>query len=168
MGSIGMLVEQGGSPRGGRAVETDDGYVLTLRQRVFDHYETSFATLSAAVRNRQTLNQYFHDTFQQETNSGKAAVYILPDNPSNHLYDVVNMLRAHGVEIHRSESDITVNKAYSYESGKAERMALKKGGFLIYTDQPRHLFINTVMQREMAIEDSIMYDMASWSAPLAF
>ena len=168
MGSIGMLVEQGGSPRGGRAVETDDGYVLTLRQRVFDHYETSFATLSAAVRNRQTLNQYFHDTFQQETNSGKAAVYILPDNPSNHLYDVVNMLRAHGVEIHRSESDITVNKAYSYESGKAERMALKKGDFLIYTDQPRHLFINTVMQREMAIEDSIMYDMASWSAPLAY
>ncbi len=168
MGSIGMLVEQGGSPRGGRAVVTDDGYILTLRQRVFDHYETSFATLSAAVRNRQTLNQYFHDSFQQETNSGKAAVYILPDNPSNHLYDVVNMLRAHGVEIHRSESNITVNKAYAYESGKAERLALKKGDFLIYTDQPRHLFINTVLQREMAIEDSIMYDMASWSAPLAY
>ncbi len=50
MGSIGMLVEQGGHSRGGRAVETDDGYILTLRQRVFDHYETSFATLSAAVR----------------------------------------------------------------------------------------------------------------------
>ena len=58
MGSIGMLVEQGGHSRGGRAVETDDGYVLTLRQRIFDHYETSFATLSAAVRNRKTLNQY--------------------------------------------------------------------------------------------------------------
>ena len=27
MGSIGMLVEQGGHSRGGRAVETDDGYV---------------------------------------------------------------------------------------------------------------------------------------------
>ncbi|MDE0588301.1 MAG: hypothetical protein OSB64_08220, partial [Candidatus Marinimicrobia bacterium] len=31
-----------------------------------------------------------------------------------------------------------------------------------------HLFINTVLQREMAIEDSIMYDMATWAAPLAY
>jgi len=168
MGSIGMLVEQGGHSRGGRAVETDDGYILTLRQRVFDHYETSFATLSAAVRNRQTLNQYFHDTFQQKTNTGKSAVYILPDNPGNHLYDVVNMLRAHGVEVRKAKANFTVNKAHAYESGKASRQVFNKGDFLIYTDQPRHLFINTVMQREMAIEDSIMYDMASWAAPLAY
>ena len=33
MGGIGMLAEQGGHSRGGRAVETDDGYVLTLRQK---------------------------------------------------------------------------------------------------------------------------------------
>jgi hypothetical protein len=59
MGAIGMLVEQGGHSRGGRAVKTDDGYTLTLRQRIFDHYETSFATLSAAVRNRQTLINTF-------------------------------------------------------------------------------------------------------------
>lgn len=168
MGSIGMLVEQGGHSRGGRAVETDDGYILTLRQRVFDHYETSFATLSAAVRNRQTLNQYFHDTFQQKNNTGKSAVYILPGNPSNHLYDVVNMLRAHGVEVRQAKANFTVNKAHVYESGKASRQVFNKGDFLIYTDQPRHLFINTVMQREMAIEDSIMYDMASWAAPLAY
>ena len=168
MGSIGMLVEQGGHSRGGRAVETDDEYILTLRQRVFDHYETSFATLSAAVRNRQTLNQYFHDTFQQKTNTGKSAVYILPDDPSNHLYDVVNMLRAHGVEVRKAKANFTVNKAHAYESGKASRQVFNKGDFLIYTDQPRHLFINTVMQREMVIEDSIMYDMASWAAPLAY
>ncbi|MEA1881713.1 MAG: M14 metallopeptidase family protein, partial [Candidatus Marinimicrobia bacterium] len=168
MGSIGMLVEQGGHSRGGRAVKTDDGYVLTLRQRIFDHYETSFATLSAAVRNRNTLNQYFHDTFKQSTNKGKAAVYILPDNPGNHLYDVINMLRTHGVEIHRANSDFVVAKAHDYEDRKQGRQEFKKGDFLIYANQPRHLFLNTVLQREMAIEDSIMYDMATWSAPLAY
>ena len=168
MGSIGMLVEQGGHSRGGRAVKTDDGYFLTLRQRIFDHYETSFATLSAAVRNRQTLNQYFHDTFQQKTNTGKSAAYILPDNSSNHLYDVLNMLRIHGIEVHRAKANFTVNKAFNYEDGEADRGLFKKGDFLIYTDQPRHLFINTVFQREMSIEDSIMYDMSTWSAPLAY
>ena len=32
MGSIGMLVEQGGHSRGGRAVKTDDGYKVTNRK----------------------------------------------------------------------------------------------------------------------------------------
>ena len=88
MGSIGMLVEQGGHSRGGRAVETDDGYVLTLRQRIFDHYETSFATLSAAVRNRRELNQYLFDSFKQNTNKSKSKAYILPNNQDGYLYDV--------------------------------------------------------------------------------
>ena len=168
MGSIGMLVEQGGHSRGGRAVETDDGYILTLRQRIFDHYETSIATLAAAVRNRQTLNKYFYDSFQQKTNTGKAATYILPNDSNNHLYEVINMLRVHGVEVQRAKEDFTVNKAHTYETGKAARKVFNKGDFLIYTDQPRHLFINTVMQRDMAIEDSIMYDMSTWAAPLAY
>ncbi len=105
MGSIGMLVEQGGHSRGGRAVETDDGYVLTLRQRIFDHYETSFATLSAAVRNRKTLNQYLFDSFKQNTNKSKSKAYILPDNQDGYLYDVLNLMRFHGVEIKQATSD---------------------------------------------------------------
>ncbi len=168
MGAIGMLVEQGGHSRGGRAVKTDDGYTLTLRQRIFDHYQTSFATLSAAVRNRQTLNQYFHDSFQEKTNKGNAAAYIFPDNTHNYLYDVMNMLMAHGIEIHQAKTDFNVIKAHNYKDGIANRHEFKKGDFVIFTDQPRHLFINTVLQREMEIEDSIMYDMATWSAPLAY
>ena len=168
MGAIGMLVEQGGHSRGGRAVKTDDGYTLTLRQRIFDHYETSFATLSAAVRNRQTLNQYFHDSFQEKTNKGNAAAYIFPDNTHNYLYDVMNMLMEHGIEIHQAKTDFNVIKAHNYKDGIASRHEFNKGDFVIFTDQPRHLFINTVLQREMEIEDSIMYDMSTWSAPLAY
>ena len=168
MGAIGMLVEQGGHSRGGRAVKTDDGYTLTLRQRIFDHYETSFATLSAAVRNRQTLNQYFHDSFQEKTNKGNAAAYIFPDNTHNYLYDVMNMLMEHGIEIHQAKTDFNVIKAHNYKDGIANRHEFNKGDFVIFTDQPRHLFINTVLQREMEIEDSIMYDMSTWSAPLAY
>ena len=168
MGSIGMLVEQGGHSRGGRAVETDDGYVLTLRQRIFDHYETSFATLSAAVRNRKTLNQYLFDSFKQNTNKSKSKAYILPDNQDGYLYDVLNLMRFHGVEIEQATSDFMVNKAYDYETGKSSRKVFKKGDFIIYADQPRHLFVNTLFQREMEIEDSIMYDMSTWSIPLAY
>jgi hypothetical protein len=42
------------------------------------------------------------------------------------------------------------------------------GSFIISTDQPEHLFINTLMRRELEIRDSVMYDMSTWSVPLAY
>ena len=80
----------------------------------------------------------------------------------------MNMLMEHGIEIHKAKTDFNVIKTHNYKDGIANRHEFKKGDFVIFTDQPRHLFINTVLQREMEIEDSIMYDMATWSAPLAY
>ena len=57
MGAIGMLTEQGGIAAG-RAVETEDGYVLTLRQRIWDHYTTSIAQVKTAAANRRALIEY--------------------------------------------------------------------------------------------------------------
>ncbi|MDE2996311.1 MAG: M14 family zinc carboxypeptidase, partial [Bacteroidota bacterium] len=65
-GAIGMLAEQGGHSRGGRAVETSDDYVLTLRQRAWDHFATSMAVVEASVANRQALLTYFRDFFDPD------------------------------------------------------------------------------------------------------
>lgn len=61
MGGIGMLARKGGHSRGGRAVETNDGYVLTLRQRVFDHYKNGISIVKTSVENRDELLNYFKD-----------------------------------------------------------------------------------------------------------
>lgn len=167
MGAIGMLTEQGGHSRGGRAVETEDGYVLTLRQRVFDHYLTSLAAIKTAVDNREGLLRYFRNTFSPASKKSDAAAYILPDDPSGYAYDVVNILMQHGVQVNRAEADFSVN-ANNYWGGGATRTSFDAGAFVIPTDQPHHLFLNTIMQRDMAIEDSVMYDMATWAAPLAY
>lgn len=167
MGAIGMLTEQGGHSRGGRAVETEDGYVLTLRQRVFDHYITSMAAIKTAVDNREGLLRYFRDTFAPASNKGNAAAYILPDDPRGYAYDVVNILMQHGVRVERADAGFSTN-ANNYWGGAATRTSFDAGAFVIPTDQPHHLFLNTIMQRDMAIEDSVMYDMATWSAPLAY
>ena len=81
MGAIGMLTEQGGHSRGGRAVKTNDEYVLTLRQRVFDHYTTSFATITTAVERREDLLNYFRDFFVNSTN--EAGAFLFPDDAAN-------------------------------------------------------------------------------------
>lgn len=168
MGSIGMLTEQGGHSRGGRAVETNDGYVLTLRQRIFDHYTTSFASLVTVVENRADLQQYFRDFFTPAANESATKAYLLPDNPNDYTYDVIKLMLDHDVVVHRADDGFTVNDARDYWEDTPNRTAFEAGTFVISTDQPKHVFINTILQREMAIEDSVMYDMSSWSAPIAY
>ena len=169
MGAIGMLREQGGHSRGGRAVETEDGYVLTLRQRVFDHYTTSMAALETSVSNREALLRYFREAFSPSTNESDVAAYLLPEDAGTYLPDVLDMLLQHGVRVERADSAFAVPAARSYwndDAAAADTFAA--GTYIVSTDQPRHLFINSVMQQQMAIEDSVMYDMATWSIPLAY
>jgi len=170
MGAIGMLNEQGGHSRGGRAVETEDGYVLTLRQRIFDHYTTSLASLKTAVDHREGLLRYFRNSFAPATNKGSAAAYLFPDDPnrSAYLYHVIGMLMQHGVRVERADAAFSVGDARSYWDDAPQSQSFVAGTFIVYADQPRHLFLNTILQRRMAIEDSVMYDMASWAAPLAY
>ena len=169
MGSIGMLREQGGHSRGGRAVETNDGYVLTLRQRIFDHYLTSFAGIKTSLDNREELLRYFREALTPGNDpERREKAYILPDLDNMYTHRIVDMMMAHGVDVERAEQAFSVTDARDYWTAEPARMEFDRGTYLIRTDQPRHLFINTIMQRQMAIEDSIMYDMATWSAPMAY
>jgi Zinc carboxypeptidase len=169
MGAIGMLSEQGGHSRGARAVTTNDGYVLTLRQRIFDHFTTSMAVIRTAVANREGLLEYFRSFFGPETDKSETRAYLLPDDGGNgYTYDVIDILLRHGVRIDRASEEFEVRDASSYRDGDVHRRRFKPGTFVIRTDQEEHVFINTLMQRQMEIEDSVMYDMATWSIPLAY
>lgn len=168
MGGIGMLAEQGGHSRGGRAVKTNDGHILTLRQRIFDHYKNGISIVKTSVENRTGLLEYFKAARSQSTQKGNTKAYILPNNPNDYTYDVVNMLLRHQVQVEQATQDFTVRNAFNYWDGTAGNRDFKAGDFIIKTDQPAHLFINTLFRRQMEIRDSVMYDMATWSVPLAY
>ena len=168
MGAIGMLVEQGGIG-GGRAVETDDGQVLTLRQRVFDHYTTSIATLKKAAERKSALIEY-----------GREAMNPASSKVSTQAYTFYQMiLRAictkfstfcFAMELRskKAPQNLHFPQSEAFETIAQARQSFPSGTFIISTDQSRHLFINTVMKQFMEIEDSVMYDMSTWSAPLAY
>jgi hypothetical protein len=168
MGAIGMLAEQGGHSRGGRAVETEDGYILTLRQRIFDHYTNSMATIRTAMQNRQDLFGYFRTFFQPESKKTNTTAYFLPDNQQDYTPQVIEMLLKHGIQVHQAAENFQIRNAYSYWSGESRSRSFPKGTYVIKTDQPRHMMVNTLMQRQMQIEDSVMYDMATWNIPMAY
>ncbi|MEP1032009.1 M14 family metallopeptidase [Ekhidna sp.] len=167
MGAIGMLTEQGGHSAGGRIVETNDGYHLTLRQRVFDHYTTSIATIKASAENRKALLQYSYDAWKPVNSKTSTKAYFF-SNQDMYAAEVVNVLKRNGVKIYQANNTFQVAAAKDYRTGSIGKKTLPQGTFIVPTNQPRALFINSIMERNMAIEDSVMYDMATWSAPIAY
>ncbi|MEO9871425.1 M14 family zinc carboxypeptidase [Ekhidna sp.] len=167
MGAIGMLTEQGGHSAGGRIVETNDGYHLTLRQRVFDHYTTSIATIKASADNRKELLKYSYDAWQPSNSKTNTKAYFFSDKDM-YANEVVNVLMRNGVKVYQANSNFQISSAKNYRTGSVTKKSLAKGAFIVPTDQSRALFINSIMERNMSIEDSVMYDMASWSAPIAY
>ncbi len=167
MGAIGMLTEQGGHAAGGRIVETDDGYNLTLRQRIFDHYTTSVATIKASAQNRRDLLQYSFDAWQPSKSKTSTRAYFFD---GNEIYskELVAILMRNGVKVYSANSSFQVNAAKNYRTGRTGRVNLKAGTYIVPTNQSRNLFLTSIMERNMAIEDSVMYDMATWSAPIAY
>lgn len=167
MGAIGMLVEQGGIG-GGRAIETNDEFVLTLRNRLFDHYTTSFATFKKAAEKKEELRRYFYNALRPATSKVSTQAYVLPNDSTSYLYDVVDILLKHGIDVEQATQDFSVKNAFNYRDQGTSNRQFRSGDIIVSADQPRHLFLNSILQPQMEIEDSVMYDMATWSAPLAY
>ncbi|WP_340105047.1 M14 family metallopeptidase [Rhodohalobacter sp. 8-1] len=168
MGGIGMLAEQGGHSRGGRAVETEDGYVLTLEQRIFDHYTNSVATVRTAVENRTELLDYYRDALNPENSKVDTEAYILPNNPNDLTYDVIDIMLKQGIEVEQASEEFTLRNATDYRENATERRSFNEGDFIIRKDQAKHLLVTTLFEPKMAFGDSVMYDMSVWSVPMAY
>lgn len=166
MGAIGMLVEQGGIS-GGRAIETNDGYVLTLRQRVYDHYRTSIATLAKAAEQKEMFIEYSRKANTPSLGKNKTKAYIIKNNGSQYLSDFLRIMDQHDVKVNTIKSK-TSKSVRSYKSGKTESITFDEGDYVVSTNQSKHLFIHSIMARNLSIEDSVMYDMSSWALPLAY
>ncbi|UZR92777.1 M14 family zinc carboxypeptidase [Chondrinema litorale] len=168
MGAIGMLTEQGGIGSG-RAIETEDGYILRLRQKIFDHYQTSLATIKKVVERKEIFKQYFYNALNPANSKSSNKSYILPDDNSSYLYELIGTLLRHGVKVEKTTQNISSKSGFTnYRTGKSESKTFSTGTYIISANQPKHLFIHTIFERQMEIEDSVMYDMATWSAPLAY
>ena len=166
MGAIGMLTEQGGIGAN-TAVETEDGYVLTLRQRIYDHYTTSLAQMRAAARNRRALIDYSLRAWDPLASKNPVNAYVIENDGSVFFDDLLEMLLLNGVHVEQTTEDVAA-PATSFRTGRQDSQFFPRGSLIVPTEQARHLFVNSILSRDLQIEDSVMYDMSTWSAPLAY
>ncbi|NJK82866.1 MAG: hypothetical protein HC912_02675 [Saprospiraceae bacterium] len=59
-------------------IQTDDGTLLTFRQRIFDQYLTCIATIQKGVQQKQLFLQYTYDALNPKIASQRQKLIFSP------------------------------------------------------------------------------------------
>jgi hypothetical protein len=162
-GSIGMTYEQSGHSRSGKNVQRNDGSFLTLRERAYNHYKMSIATINTAVTKKSELITDFGNFFKtakRQGSSDKADYYVIGQN--GNYKELIRMLSFHDLSIQYS----TEEKRISVIGGQS--VTIKKGQAVIPVNQSQYIMLRALFDDQISIPDTAFYDLSSWSVPRAF
>lgn len=168
-GAIGMTYEQGGHSRGGLAVQTDEGEVLTLKDRLLHHTTTGLSTVEITSTNAaKVISEYkkYFDNAKAGIGSQYKA-YLLTSNDKARITGIMHLLDVNDIK-YGVVSDITKLQGYNYYSRKVESVEKFELGIAINANQPKSLLAKVLLEPVGKLEDSATYDITAWSIPYAF
>ncbi len=190
-GATGMTYEtDGGGPLGYRWTR-DDGTILTLRDGIAKHVTASIATVITAAANREARLRDYRDFFESSLKELKRTFYLIPDQNPQGAADLVALLRAQGIEVSKSNVDITLLKATDYFGDAPTEKTIPAGSFVVDTAQPYGRIATALLEKETPQDaafvrrqeslrkaneakgtqemkqDYEFYDVTAWSLPLA-
>ena len=158
-GSVGILFEQASS----RALKSEmpDGelhYAFTVRNQ----FVTSLTTMRAGLAMRTKLLKYQRDFYKESvemaSKSGQSAWVLNLDRSRTKAQHFAELMQRHRVEFYELDKDVTVGG-----------VTIRKGnGYVIPTEQPQYRLIRSFTERTLEYEDSLFYDVSTWTLPLAF
>lgn len=171
-GAIGMTYEQGGHSRAGRAINLPTGDTLTLYDRVAHHRTTALSTVEMASRESDRLLENFSQYFQDAVNKpqGEYLTYIISGHtPRGKMRRLTTLLDRNGIVYTKAKTTKAFSSLYDYETGGEEGNAgVEAGDLIISAYQPRSVLAQALFDPEVYVEDSVTYDITSWSVPLAY
>jgi hypothetical protein len=169
-GAIGMTYEQGGSGFAGLALAKDDGDTLRLRERISHHVAASVASMQALSAKADKAVSEFVKFFEQaRTNPGGAykSFVIKGKNVGGNLKAFTNYLDKQGFQY--GYATATTNATgYAYQTDRTESFRIEPEDVVISLYQPRSTMLRILMEPKSALEDSVTYDITSWSLPYAY
>jgi len=153
-GALALLFEQASSR--GVVQETDMGKI-EFKFTIRNHYVSSFATIKAAINNKDYLNKYEHRFFTSAIkNADKDIVkaYVFGDNyDKNRTKDFVDLLLQHKIDVYQ------LDKTTYLDHNK-----FKKGNaFIVPTKQAQYRMVQTMFETYNVYRDSVYYDASAWS-----
>jgi hypothetical protein len=170
-GMIGILFEQAGGG-GGLVIERENGSLLTLRDRVQHHVTGMMSYLDTTVANREQLHRDFHEFFRSSMDGvpgfPQKEYVFLPGEDPNKIYEFIDSLLAHGIEVRRATEQFSVRRAGSYFSSEYERQTFPAGSYLVSLQQPLSRLANAILEKEPFHSAPVFYDISVWALPYQF
>ena len=162
MGAIGMTYEQAGHGRAGLGINTDEGFELTLADRVAHHTTTGLSTVEMGSKNALKLNTEFKKFFQNEDLKYKS--YVLKGHPDK-LDALAKLLQKHTIR-YGIKSGGTV-KGFNYGTNKQGSINAADA-LVVSTNQPKGKMVKVLMEPDAVLTEPLTYDITAWSIPHAY
>ena len=158
-GALGILFEQSSS----RSLkqETTRG-VLTYAFTVRNQFLASLSTLRAATELRSDLLAYQRDFFANRNQAlpedGPRAFVVGQSAHPEKARALAQVLDRHDVRMFDLDAPVEAN-GQTFRPGEA---------YLVPLDQPQGRFVKAALERTSTYQDSVFYDVSTWTLPLAF
>ncbi len=162
MGAIGMTYEQGGGGIAGLGIKSDEGYVLTLIDRVAHHVTTGLATIETASNNVEKLNSEFKKFFSPKDFEYKS--YVLKGGPDR-LTALAQLLDRH--EIKYGYANAGSVRGFNYAANDKGKMDYETA-LVVSTNQPKGTMVKVLFEPNADLSTPITYDITAWSLPQAY
>lgn len=164
MGAVGMTYEQAGNTRAGLGIKTDEGYILSLKDRIAHHFTTGLSTIEVASENAGKLNSEFNKYFN--TRDTKYKSYILKGSMDK-IKAVKKLLDKHEITYNTPKEHSF--KGFNYSTAKQGSLETSNdSSLLISTDQPKGKMVKVLFEPSAKLNDSLTYDITAWSIPYAY
>ena len=153
-GALALLFEQASSR--GHLQETETGEI-SFKFTIRNQYISSFATIKAAIDNKDYLQEYERRFFTSAIEkASKSAIkgYVFGDEyDTNRTKKFIDFLLMHQIEVFELEKSLKLNNA-SFIKGKA---------FIVPTKQKQYRMVQTMFETYSQYRDSVYYDASAWS-----
>ena len=163
MGAIGMTYEQAGHGRAGLGIKTDEGYILTLKDRLEHHFTTGLSTVEVASKNASELNNEFQNYFSN--NDFEYRSYALKGSQDK-IIALQELLDRHDIKYSYSTTE-KVN-GYSFKNNSKGSLATDNNTLIVSTNQPKGKMVKVLFEPKTKLVDSLTYDITAWSLPYAY
>lgn len=158
-GGVGILFEQASTE--GFAQESIHG-VVDFPFAVRNQLRTSLSTLKAARDLRLELlrlQRDFHTSALEEAERAgfRAYVFGAPDDPAR-TFHFLQLLRAHRIEVHRLARRLEIG----------DQVFAPEWAYIAPVRQPQYRMLTALFEQRTSFQDSLFYDVSTWTMPLAF
>jgi hypothetical protein len=164
-----MTYEQGGI-NGGLGIINKEGDTLTLVDRIEHHHTTGMSTVEMASKHATTLNSEFAKYFATALNGGNNAYkfYVVKNDDSWRSLALAQLLNKNGINYHFAENSNLAQNGLNYFTNKQESFKLNNKDVIIPAAQASSNLLSVLFERNSKLNDSITYDITSWSLPYAY